>query len=146
MPSFRDAVAGYKAAKSGVPVNPPEAVKVLEEQSTPEVESPKAAPATSAVILAASGAAQVAPLPSTPAVEESRRKRRTKAEMEAARASAPPQPGSSSASTAEQDEEAATTDEPSAFGPSTGDWRSHVAALEALGFRVSVEYHTAFGN
>lgn len=79
MPSFRDAVANYKAAKADpaapVAVNPPEAVKVLEEQATPEVENtvPKDPP--------------LAPLPETETV---RRSRRTKAEMEAARAAQAP--------------------------------------------------------
>jgi hypothetical protein len=48
MASFKDALTRYKkpepAAEAPVPVNPPEAVKVLEEQTVPETEG-KAEPA-----------------------------------------------------------------------------------------------------
>lgn len=138
MPSFRDAVQAYKSNQSGaVQVNPPEAVAVLQTQSTPEVEAPKVAPAPSVVPAAvtatpAASALVIAPLPSTPAVEGSRRKRRTKAEMEAARvASGVSSPMTGAAATAPADE-----DEPELT------WRDHVRELEALGFEVHVQYHT----
>jgi len=44
--SFSDALKKYKkTATEVVPVNPPEAVAVMEEKTVPEVETPKATPA-----------------------------------------------------------------------------------------------------
>lgn len=87
---FLDSVKNYKAGQATtVPLNPPEAQQVLETQSAPEVanvKAPASIPPSSPS--ASEPSTAVAPLPSTPAVEESRRKRRTKAEMEAARAAA----------------------------------------------------------
>lgn len=80
--NFRDRVNKYNTEKGGaVPVNAPEAAKVLAEATTPEVENtaPKAAPASAPTPTVSSAQPAVAP-------EPAKRTRRTKAEMEAARA------------------------------------------------------------
>jgi hypothetical protein len=75
--SFMDRVKKYNDEKATtVAVNPPEAAKVLETQSAPEVAT--ARPAASPDVPAASATA-------TSGQEPTKRTRRTKAEMEAAR-------------------------------------------------------------
>jgi hypothetical protein len=88
MPSFRDAVANYnktKGPEAAVPLNPPEAKTVLVQQTTPEVEAPKAPPAPTQVSPPSPDASASTPNVSA-ASEPTKRTRRTKAEMEDARA------------------------------------------------------------
>jgi hypothetical protein len=85
MSAFQNALKNYKSGNAtAAPVNPPEAVKVMETQTKPEIESPKAGAAVTAVSLPASSA------PAPAAAEPPKRTRRTKAEMEAARAASTP--------------------------------------------------------
>ena len=72
MSAFQAALKNYKAG-ADVKVNPPESLKVMEAQTAPEVEAPKAPAAPPVSVAAADSVRAVAPLPETETVKRSRR-------------------------------------------------------------------------
>jgi len=136
MSAFQAALKNYKAG-ADVKVNPPESLKVMEAQTAPEVEAPKAPAAPHVSVAAADSVRAVAPLPETETVKRSRR---TKAEMEAARATEAPKASTTSAP-AEPSSPGTTTEAstpPSVTAASLSSTEALVSELVSRGYAVTL--------
>jgi hypothetical protein len=135
MPSFKDRINNYNAQKTTtVPVNPPEAEKVLEEKAAPEVAGvpePVAPTATAA-------STQTAGVSTTP-VQEPTRGQKAAATRAANKAAA-----SATAPSAEPEKEAPTTHEqPASIAPAARSAELQAAdyfvqRLNDLGYTVTL--------